>query len=271
MVVATIAQQAVNLAPGVVIAGYSTMLNPSVMSEAKVVVNCGSTQKFLSFLDEAQPVISSDIIVLNLDPSTLSTDEPYKEFHTRFNRVLQNYLAFFYSYNKNVQFFINSNYQNCKLCLDSPTMNGVPLRSLFNINRLLKLIKNVNGSAGFLFLSDNFGSHHHSNSLLYALSISYLMDNYNYNFDASYRFLQSLIPPSPIMTAMAWTMPGVPELLNPNHYDDVLLIDSLKKFYVENTKIKQEESGVMTKNYKLKRSIESIDSPPVFQPVKRMA
>lgn len=269
--VADLTQQAVCLAPGVVIAGYSAMLRPELMNDAKVVVNCGSTMRFLNFLDEARPVVSSDVIVLNLDPNTSSTDAPYKEFHSRFNRILQNYLAFFYSYNKDVQFFINSNYENNKLSLESPTMNGVPLRLLFNINRLLKLIKNVNGQAGFVFVSDNFGLQHHSNALLYALSILYLMDNYNYNFEASYKFLQSLIPPSPIMSSSGSYFQTSPELLNRNHYDDILLIDSLKKFYVENCKIKQAECGVMTKNFKLKRGLDSVDTTPVMQSVKRMA
>ena len=93
--VADLTQQAVCLAPGVVIAGYSAMLRPELMNDAKVVVNCGSTLRFLNFLDEARPVVSSDVIVLNLDPNTSSTDAPYKEFHSRFNRILQNYLRSF--------------------------------------------------------------------------------------------------------------------------------------------------------------------------------
>ncbi|OBA23184.1 hypothetical protein METBIDRAFT_29710 [Metschnikowia bicuspidata var. bicuspidata NRRL YB-4993] len=271
MVVANNDRQAINLAPGVVLAGHASMLDTAIMSDVKVVVNCGSTSNFLRFLDEYQPVVSSDIIVLNLDPYASSADPPYMDFHSRFNRVLQNYLAFFYSYNKDVQFFINSNYENSKLSLDSPTMNGVPLRLLFNINRLLKLIKNVNGTAGFLFVSGHFGLLHHSNALLYALAMLYLMDNYNYNFEASYRFLQSLLPPPGGASATPSLFPVAPDLFNPNHYDDVLLIDSLKKFYVENGKIKQSESGVMTRNFKLKRSIESLDSVSTMRPVKRMA
>ncbi|KAM9939688.1 hypothetical protein OXX80_000831 [Metschnikowia pulcherrima] len=267
MVVANFAQ-AISLAPGVVLSGYNTMLNLGAMKDVKVVVNCGSTSGFLKFIDEYEPVISSDVIVLNLDPYTSSTDASYNDFHVRFNRVLQNYLAFFYSYNKDVNFFIHSNYENSRLAFHSPTMNGIPLRSLFNVNRLLKLIKNVNGSAGFMFVSENFGSSHHSNALLYALAISYLMDNYNYNFDASYKFLQSLIQPSRMVPNTHFFAP--PELFNANHYDDILLIDSLKKFHAENSKIKSAESGVMTKNYRLKRSADCIDTH-VMQPVKRMA
>lgn len=224
----------------------------------KVVVNCGLTEQFLNFIDESQPVISSDVIVLNLDPNTSHDHGAFQEFHARYNRVLQNYLAFFYKYNQNVLFFVNSTYQDSKLAFDSPTLNGVPLKLLFNVNRLLKLIKNINLGVNFLFVAEHFEKQHLSNGLLYSLAILYLMDNYNYNFDASLKYLQSCL-----------VMHHGCSLFCHNHYDDMLLIDSLKKFYKENSRIKAAEDCLMTKNIKLKRRLNCMES--VQASCKRLA
>lgn len=265
MVASTIQLQ-IQLAPGVFLGSYGSLLDQDFLNAAniKVLVNCGVTGRFLQFLDKMLPAISSDVIVLNLDPSTSDSDETYKEFHARFNKILQNYLAFFYTYNDNARFFVNSNFQSADLSFVSPTMNGVPLRLLFNINRLLKLIRNVNPTVGFLFMSESFGHQYLSNGLLYSLSILYLMDSYNYNFDASCKYLKSLLqqPGGAFSTDV--------NLFNINHYDDVLLIDSLKKFYSENLKIKNSERSVMTTNFKLKRSLDSIESA-TLPAVKRVA
>lgn len=248
----------IQLAPGVFLGSYSSLLDREFLEHknVKVVVNCGSTARFLNFLDLQQPILSSDVIVLNLDPSTSSAEEAYKEFHSRFNRVLQNYLAFFYSYNTEVKYYINSNYEGAKLAFDSPTMNGMPIKLLFNINRLLRLIRNVNTSVDVLYVSEHFGLQHHSNGLLFALAILYLMDSYSYNFESSYKYLLSLLPHS-LANDNYGTAPQ--DLFNFTHYDDVLLIDSLRKFYTENCRIKQQETGVLTKNRKLKRSLDSVD------------
>lgn len=256
--------QLVQLAPGVFLGSYGTLLNRDFLdlSNVKVIVNCGSTKLFLHYIDTQQPVLSSDIIVLNLDPYTLNTDEAFKEFHARFNRILQNYLAFFYNYNEDVKYYINSNFEDAKLTFESPTMNGMPLKLLFNINRLLKLIKNVNTSAGVVFISEFYGQQNLANGLLYALAILYLMDSYSYNFESSYKYLLSILPctSSDASGVMGFRAPSPQDLFHFSHYDDVLLIDSLKKFYTENCKIKQNELGVMTKNRKLKRSLDSFDT-----------
>lgn len=265
----------VQLAPAVFLGSYGTLLNQVFIDHAnvKVVVNCGATSQFIQFLDLLKPAISSDVVVLNLDPRSSKSDESYKEFHNRFNKILQNYLTFFYSYNENVNYFIHSNFENSKLAFESPTMNGQPLKLLFNINRLLMLLRNVNSSIGVLFVAENFGHRHHSNSLLFSLAMLYLMDNYNYNFEASYKYLKSLLPQR-ILAGDEFLSLGnypIPELFNFNYYDDLLLIDSLKKFLVENRKIKQQESGVMTKNFKLKRPRDAMDSVSASTAVKRKA
>lgn len=263
-------QQQFQLAPEVFVAGYDTLLDQKFLDSVniKVIVNCGLTDQFLQFLDLQQPALSTDVIVLNLDPNISHEDPAFKEFHLRFNRILQNYLAFFYSYNENVKYFINSNYQNSRLAFESPTMNGMPIiKLLFNINRLLKLIKNVNTSVGVLFVSKYYGHNHYSNGILYALAILYLMDHYDYNFESGYRYVSSALSQGKENDDHTPS----PELFNFNHYEDVLLIDSLKKFYGENRKIKQAETGVMTKNIKLKRSIDSITTGTTPHAVKRFA
>lgn len=255
------------LAPGVFLGSYSTLLNHELLDlcNVKVVVNCGCTSPFLEFIDRQQPILSSDVIVLNLDPYILTGDDAYREFHRRYNRILQNYLSSFYDYNNDVKYYINSNFEGARLAFDSPTMNGMPLKLLFNINRLLKLIRNVNTSVGVVFISENFGRLHLSNGLLFALAILYLMDCYGYNYESSYKYLQSLLPRQYSGQAMFDAKPY--PLFNCSHYDDVLLTDSLKKFYTENTRIKQSEVGVMTKNHRLKRSRASLEP----QVVKRVA
>lgn len=260
------------LAPEVFVAGYETLLDHKFLNAAniKVIVNCGLTDLFLQFLDSQQPVISTDIIVLNLDPNVSQEDPAFQKFHFRFNRILQNYLAFFYSYNENVNYFINSNYQKAKLLFESPTMNGMPIiKLLFNINRLLKLIKNVNTSVGVLFVAKYYGHNHYSNGILHSLAILYLMDHYDYNFESGHRYLSAGLSHKK-GGDLNMSHPG-PELFNFNHYEDVLLIDSLKKFYAENRKIKLEEAGVMTKNIKLKRSIDTITTGGDSRATKRLS
>lgn len=269
--VVNIAQLA-QLAPEVFLGTYGILTDLDFINKnnVKVVVNCGSTTRFLRFLDLQQPVLSSDIIALNFDPDTLASDPAYKGFHCRYNKVLQNYLAFFYDYNDEVKYYINLNFENAKLTFDSPTMNGMPLKLLFKTNRLLKLIKNVNSSVGVVFVSEHFGHQHHSNGLLFALAILYLMDSYNYNFESSYRYLNSVLPL--LFTEendMVYFNTITADLFNFRHYDDVLLIDSLKKFYAENCHIKQKELGVMTKNRNSKRSLDSEAVTP--GPVKKIA
>lgn len=260
------------LAPGFLLGNFDVLLNQQLCnaSNIKVVVNCGSTRCFLEFLNSQQPVLSSDIIVLSLDPGTSTGEEAYTQFHQLFNRILQNYLAFFYEYNANVRYYINSNLNNAKLSFESPIINGNPLKSLFNINRLLKLITNVNTGAGVVFLSEHFGHQHHSNSLIYALAILFLMDRYNYNFEASSRFL-STITLSGLDQSNSLNPFLGPQLFNSQYYDDVLLIDSLKKFYQENSKIKHHENNIMTQNQKLKRAIDTVEPVPAYTTMKRVA
>lgn len=231
------------LAPGVCLGLFDAIAG----SDFKVVVNCGSTLRFLQFLEERNPAISLNVIVLNLDPDVDRDDAAYQEFHRRFNRVLQNYLTFFYEYNDCAHYYVNSNYQSARLVFELPTMNGVLLRLLFNINRLLRLIRNMNSATTVLLVAEHFGEVHHSNSVLYALAISYLMDCYGYNFDASYGYVRHLVQHHHDLFG--------------NSYTDVLLVDNLKKFFVENSKIKQAEAGVLTTNRQLKRSMDTLEMP----------
>lgn len=251
------------LTPGVFLGSFASLLDNEFLYNAniKIIVNCGFSDSFIDFLDSQLPVLSSDVVVLNLDLSLSSDLQTYQEIHRRFNRILQHYLSFFYQSNKKINFFINSNLNNAVLRFESPTINGNPLRLFFNINRLLKLITNINDSAGILFLSHKFDINHPSNSLLHALALLFLMDKYSFNLEASIKHLQPLITPENCTI--------MPELFRCNHYDDVLLVDSLKKFYAENQIIKQNESLILTEHSRLKRPCEIAE--PNTLSIKRSA
>lgn len=253
------------LTPGVFVGSYSSLLDQEFFDRAniKVIVNCGSSMKFLEFLDLQMPIISSDVVVLNLDLSLPTGLAIFNEIHERFNKVLQHYLSFFYQHNTNIHYFINSNLNNAELKFSSPTINGNPLKLLFNINRLLKLMTNINRSAGVIFLSYNFDHQSPSNSLLYTLALLFLMDKYNLNLEASIKYLKSLVIPQSEISET--------RLFNNKHYDDVLLVDSLKKFFSENQNIKRNESGILTENYNLKRSCEYAETFPTSSSLKRLA
>lgn len=252
------------LTPGVFVGSYSSLLDQEFLDRTniKVIVNCGSSLRFIEFLDLQLPIISSDVVVLNLDLSLPTNLAIFNEIHERFNKVLQHYLSFFYQHNTNIHYFINSNLNNAELKFRSPTINGNPLKLLFNINRLLKLMTNINRSAGVIFLSYNFDHQSPSNSLLYTLSLLFLMDKYNLNLEASSKYLKSLVIPLGDIEI---------RLFNCKHYDDVLLVDSLKKFYTENQKIKRNESGILTENFNLKRSCEFAETFPTSSSLKRLA
>ncbi|GBL52438.1 hypothetical protein ACI3LY_001321 [Candidozyma auris] len=256
-----------SLTPGIFLGNYNSLLDQDFLAgeNIKVVINCGESNSFVEFLDLQRPIISSDVIVLNLDPS-LSKDLPvYHDIHQRFNKTLQNYLNFFYHHNKNAHYYINSDNQYSVLKLNSPTINGNPLKLFFTINRLLRLITGINTSAGVLCVSHKFNTWNVSNSLLIALSLSLLMDRYGLDFEASCRYLSSVLQANQEMDDASLN------LFNRQYYDDVLLVDNLKKFFIENNKIKQSEDPLMTTNTKLKRSRDNVDVMP-FQPaLKRIA
>ncbi|KAL7663330.1 Uncharacterized protein ABC855_g4059 [[Candida] zeylanoides] len=205
----------------------------------KVIVNCSQTFEFFTELESSGLAISSDMVVLSLDPSfSLDAFEPSVQTHlskqiVRFNRVLQNYLQHFYV--ANPKQVIHQSYNNQPLAISSPVLTGGLLQnSLFQINRLIKLIKNVNTSVEVLVVSRDG-----CNSLTTATCVSYLMDSYNLDLRASFKQLQLRNPKVPPF--------------NVNYYEDLIIVESLRKFYTENATIKQASQGVLTSHSALKR------------------
>lgn len=234
-------QMATEISPGIWLGPYETLGQQQFMdaNNIKMIINCSTTRPFLGALNASGMNMSSDLIVLVLDPAFDADDgqgdgRVLNEYVNRFTRVLQNYVSFFYDSNPHVHNLIHQFPQNRPLCLTSPILTGNLKQQFFNVNRLLKLMKNLNDSIGTLIVSPDGNT-----PLSTGLAMSYLMDNYNFNFDASYtnlRITRPLVVP-----------------FNYQYYDDLLIVENLKKFYQENTQIKQNGAGLMTTNCKLKR------------------
>lgn len=236
---------ATEISPSVWLGSYGTLSQQQFVdaNNIKVIINCRETCGFLEALNASGMNVSSDMIVLLLDPSfdaaTVAGDERemLAEYESRFGRVLLNYINFFYDSNPHANNLVHQLPQNGSLCLSSPILRGNLKQQLFNINRLLRLMRNVNDTIGTLIVS------HDGNSLLStAVAMSYLMDNYNFNFDASYTNLRIARP---------LVLP-----LNFQYYDDLLIVENLKRFYQENSLIKQHSAALLTANCNLKRKNE---------------
>lgn len=245
------------LAPGVHLGSYWSLSDKELIEKGniKIIVNCGNTSHFLNHLDSVQPVISSEVVLLNFDPSLSSLDEEYKRIHSQFSKVLKNFLAFFYNYNEKVSQIIHLNYMNDNLTFESPNLDGMPLMLFFRINRFLKLMQNLNSEIGVLFVSDSFGYDNLSNGVIYSLAILYLMDNYGFDFDASFGHLRKALS-----RQFSNSESGHPNIFAFNHYDHMILVNSLRVFFEENLKIKNTGSAKMTTHANRKRRIDSVDA-----------
>ncbi|CUM52845.1 unnamed protein product [Debaryomyces fabryi] len=234
--------EASEISPSVWLGSYSVLSQQPFLDakNIKVIINCSPTCKFLKELSASGMSMSSDLVILLLDPpfdSGKVTDDEMpllNDYMSRFNRILQNYISFFYNLNPEVNNLIHKFPQNKPLNISSPILTGNLKEQFFNINRLLKLLKNMNNSIGTLIVSPDGNS-----QLSTGVAMSYLMDNYNFNFDASY-------------TNLKITRPLIIPL-NYQYYDDLLIIENLKKFYQENTSIKQTNNVLLTTNCNLKR------------------
>ncbi|CCE80299.1 Piso0_003412 [Millerozyma farinosa CBS 7064] len=239
--------EANSIAPNVWLGSYSVMWNWQFFdaNNIKVLINCANTYEFMGAMQRSGIPIGSDTIVLSLDPwfneDGLSESERQTmgEYYAQFNRTLQNYLSFFYHYNPNVGTLIHQLPQGAKLSINSPILAGNLKENLFNVNRMLKLLRVINPSIGVAILSPDGNS-----ALSTAVAMSFYMDTYNFNFDASFRNLKSIRPSI--------------HTLNYQFYDDLIIMESLKKFYQENIEIKQENDSLLTTNCKSKRKQEYI-------------
>ena len=238
-------EAASEISPSVWLGSYSLLSQQQFLDakNIKVIINCSATCTFLKELGASGMNMSSDLVILLLDPSfdagRVTSDEMplLDDYMSRFNRNLQNYINFFYNLNTPANNLIHKFPQNKPLSISSPILTGNLKEQFFNINRLLKLLKNVNDSIGTLIVSPDGNS-----KLSTGLTMSYLMDNYNFNFDASY-------------TNLKITRPLIVPF-NYQYYNDLLIIENLKKFYLENSSIKQTNNVLLTANCNLKRKNE---------------
>lgn len=234
------------ISPSIWMGTYGTLAQQQFMDEKniKVIVNCSGTCRFIEELNGSGMNISSDLIILLLDPSfdvaEVRGDKRalLHDYMEEFNKILQNYISFFYRLNPQANNLIHKFPQDRPLSMSSPILTGNLKTHFFNINRLIKLLKNINDTIGILIVSQDGDSH-----LSTAVAMSYLMDSYNFNFDASFTNLKIA---KPLLSP-----------LNSQYYDDLLIAENLKKFYYENSLIKQNSSGLLMANCKLKRKNET--------------
>lgn len=241
----------IEICPSTWLGSFNSITNSNFINDSniKIIINCSPIQKFLKFFNNPSSnlIIPSNIIILNLDPnfsiSSLNEDEQFQlmEFNQIYNKILQNYVNHFYKFNSNsnLKYLIhNSNFEN--LSISSNLLTGNLLNQFFNINRFIKLFKNIDSSCQILILSE-FGDSKLSTSLL----ISNLMDNYNYNFDACYNLIKFKNDKI--------------QKFNINYYDDLLMIENCKKFYQENNLIKLQNPNYLTSNFNCKRKNNDFD------------
>ncbi|EGW32326.1 uncharacterized protein SPAPADRAFT_61405 [Spathaspora passalidarum NRRL Y-27907] len=224
------------ICPNIWLGPYSSLSGSFLVENPmQIIINCGTTLKFLDLVENDKSVaISSDVILLSLDPAFDSNHELVDKFKRQFTKILQHYLNFFYLENPKSALLMHKLPQN-SIELTSPIISGSNLKlQFFNLIRLMTLFKSINPSLQILVVSDDGNS-----SLSTGLVIAYLMDCYRYNVANSFRLIQH-------------RRPSVREL-NSNFYDDLLIIEHLKKFYVENCEIKNCHTPIATTNYMLKR------------------
>lgn len=229
------------ICPSIWLGSFSTLNDGAFLNDAniKLIINCSPVQRFLKFLndDSNNVVLSSNIMILNLDPNfttaSLNQDEQYQllEFNKVYNKVLQNYLNYFYKFNDNLDYLVHN---TTSLSINSPILTGSLLNQYFNITRFVNLCRNIDSSMQMLVISET-GNSQLSTSLLIAI----LMDCYSYNVENSFKHIRNLYP-------------SINDF-NVNYYDDLLMMDNLKKFHHENKTIKLMNPQILTTNYKLKR------------------
>ncbi|KAK6463823.1 hypothetical protein DFJ63DRAFT_335336 [Scheffersomyces coipomensis] len=248
------------ISPSIWLGSYQSLTNSEFLTSKniKIIINCGTSLQFLKLLHQRNDiVVSSDVIILSLDPSFdinhLNQDdsELVHDFIKQFKKILQNYLHYFYYNNSDINNLIHklpngdNAAANNQLQLNNPILTGNLKNQFFNIIRFINLIKLINSKVEILIVSE-FGSSKLSTGLL----IAYLMDCYNFNFQACFKFITLKTGQSNLHN------------FNFNYYDDLLIFENLKKFQLENNQIKAMKPDLLTKNYKLKRRCRDEEETP---------
>ena len=218
------------ISPRLHLSDYQSLSSPPPAT--KIIINCSTTNKFLEHINSPAVNLSSDIIVLSLDPSYNAAEQPHhiQQYIRALNRTLQNFVSSFYTNNPLVNQLIHELPSNLEIT--SPILGGNLLTQFFNLTRLIKLISGINSNIETLIVSEN------ESNLATGLAIACLMDTYNYNLNLSYNIIKR-------------ERPSV-RAINFNFYDDLIVVENLKKYYHENYELKKGKV-VLTKNSKLKR------------------
>lgn len=190
----------------------------------KIIINCLPTHRFLRYLQHNSQnlSISSDVIMLsldlNFDINQYNDEEKHllEEFLDNYNKVLQNFINYFVTYNENYSKLINELPNNLSLKLMSPLLLGNLKNNVFKLIRLIKLIKLMNNSVQVLVVGE------YNENISKSLLIGNLMDTYNFPLSSSISYLQQKLPLT----------------FNLNYYNDLLILENMKKFYQENNDLK---------------------------------
>lgn len=218
------------ITPRLHLSNYESLRCPP--SATKIIINCSTTNKFLEHINSPAVNLSSDIIILSLDPAYATAGQPLhiQQYIKALNRTLQNFVSSFYTNNPLVHQLIHE--LPSDLEITSPILGGNLLTQFFNLTRLIKLIGSINPNIETLIVSDD------ESNLATGLAIACLMDTYNYNLAASYNIIKR-------------ERPSV-RTMNVNFYDDLIVVENLKRYYRENNQLKKGKV-VLTNNSKLKR------------------
>lgn len=215
----------IEISPNFHIGNYHSLQS---IDSINIIINCGNTVDFLNYLDHAQISIPSNIQLLSLDPCHIATSDT-SEFIKVYKKRLINYInSFYYLANK-----INFNF-DFEL-FNNPILSGSNLKANFlNLINLINLFKLNNLNTKVLVVSPNGQS-----NLVIGLASCYLINTYNYSMHSSLNFLNKIDPNL---------------LLNFSYYDDLLIVESLKKFYQENGLRKLENKAYLYLHSELKRT-----------------
>ncbi len=213
------------ICPRVWLGPYDALLsNPEEISRnflvdhnIKIIINCGTTLPFIDLIENHRNItISSDVLVLSLDPLFESNHELVRDFVKKYTRVLTNYLNFFYKTNPEAGKLIHQlpGSNEC-IQMTSPILTGGNLMlQYFNLIRMINLFKLINQELEIYIVS-----HDGNENLLTGLMIAYLMDTYRYNLVNSLKLIRN-------------RRPSIKEL-SCVEYEDLL-----SQFYIQNCEIK---------------------------------
>lgn len=222
--------------PSVWLGDYESLTR---LDHVKIIINCGDTIKFLNVLNDERIALSSDVIVLSFDPGFQRADlsgceNIVRPFEKQYNKILQGYLSHFYYNNQNRNLIHDLPFN---LEVNSPILSGNIKDQFFILTRLIKLFRCLNQDSEVLIVG--------SENLSIGLGIAVLMDTYGLDVVSS---MKRLISAKPDIGA-----------LNSRLYEDLLILESLKKFGVENDVIKRGNGGVLMSNCKLKRGGDEVE------------